>query len=116
MNSYDFHQKLMNSMTVNMDKYRKIHTAHMTFMNNRLNFYQWDILIEIVDFSETPLQKARKKSEFLREKVLVSAGEICSFFWGVGGGDSKYSAHMERSKILASSLVLESASSSAIQL
>ena len=38
MNSNDFHQKLMNSMTVNMDKYRKIHTAHMTFMNNRLSF------------------------------------------------------------------------------
>ena len=49
MNSNDFHPKLMNSMTVNMDKYRKIHTAHMTFMNNRLNFYQWDILIEIVE-------------------------------------------------------------------
>ena len=44
MNSYDFHQKLMNSMTVNMDKYRKIHTAHMTFMNNRLRFKKTEFL------------------------------------------------------------------------
>ena len=57
-------------MTMNMNKNRKIHTAHMTFMNNRPSFYQWDILIFHHRFNFIYLNFALLAASFDRYKAV----------------------------------------------
>ena len=97
MNFYDINQKVMNSMTMNINKNRKNHTARMTFMNNRLSFYQWDIItifdcrfnfstIRVLHYHYWRQAFIDIKSEFIgiKGKETSSAGERCSFFGGWG--------------------------------
>ena len=90
MNSYDCHQILMNSMTMNINKNRKIHTAHMTFINNHLSFYQCDILIYHCKFNFNYLNFALLAASFDRYITVSITWLFCTpkygvlFFWGWG--------------------------------